>query len=79
MDSSHYNDPYGYFVLGSASCVGCTRATGLCLNMLGIPYEHVNEDKYSHQRCRLNVDGDYWIYDAYGRTGTVSAPVFVLT
>ena len=35
----HYNDPYGYFVKGVASCAGCTRATGLCLNILGIPYE----------------------------------------
>ena len=33
----HYNDPYGYFVAGVSSCAGCTRATGLCLNMLGIP------------------------------------------
>lgn len=62
----HYNDPYGYFVLGTASCAGCTRATGLCLNILGIPYEHVNENQYSHQWCRVNVDGTYWICDAYG-------------
>lgn len=66
MDSPHYNDPYGYFVLGTASCAGCTRATGLCLNMLGIPYEHVNENQYSHQWCRVNVNGTYWICDAYG-------------
>ena len=66
MSSPHYNDPYGYFVLGAASCAGCTRATGLCLNMLGIPYEHVNENQYSHQWCRVNVNGTYWICDAYG-------------
>lgn len=66
MESPHYNDPYGYFVLGVASCAGCTRATGLCLNMLGIPYEHVNENQYSHQWCRVNVNGTYWICDAYG-------------
>lgn len=67
MDSPHYNDPYGYFVLGTASCAGCTRATGLCLNMLGIPYEHVNENQYSHQWCRVAMpDGTYWICDAYG-------------
>ena len=66
MSSSNYNDPYGYFILGSASCAGCTRATGLCLNILGIPYEHVNEGEYSHQWCRVNVDGVYWICDAYG-------------
>lgn len=62
----HYNDPYGYFVLGVASCAGCTRATGLCLNILGIPYEHVNENQWSHQWCRVNVNGTYWICDAYG-------------
>lgn len=63
---AHYNDPYGYFVLKSASCAGCVRATGMCLNMLGIPYEHVNENKNSHQWCRINVDGTYWIVDPYG-------------
>ena len=64
--ATHYNDPYGYFVLGMASCAGCTRATGLCLNILGIPYEHVNEDQWGHQWCRVNLNGTYWICDAYG-------------
>lgn len=63
---AHYNDPYGYFVTGVGSCAGCARATGLCLNMLGISYEHVNESQWSHQWCRVNVDGTYWICDAYG-------------
>ncbi|MBQ7264340.1 MAG: hypothetical protein IJR14_11560 [Synergistaceae bacterium] len=62
----HYNDPYGYFIVGVSSCAGCTRATGLCLNILGIPYEHVNENKWSHQWCRVKVDGGYWICDPYG-------------
>lgn len=62
----HYNDPYGYFVLHVASCAGCTRATGMCLNMLGIPYEHVNEGQYTHQWTRVNLNGTYWICDAYG-------------
>ncbi len=66
MSTPHYNDPYGYFVLGTASCAGCARATGLCLNILGIPYEHVNENQYSHQWCRVNIDGEYWICDAFG-------------
>lgn len=64
--TSHYNDPYGYFIEGSASCAGCARATGLCLNILGIPYEHVNENKWNHQWCRINVNGTYWICDAFG-------------
>ena len=63
----HCNDPYGYFVAGVSSCAGCTRATGLCLNMLDIPYEHVNENQWSHQWCRVPMeDGSYWICDAYG-------------
>ncbi|MCR4989786.1 MAG: hypothetical protein K6A38_02865 [Lachnospiraceae bacterium] len=66
MDSPHYNDPYGYLVLGSASCAGCTRTTGLCLNILGIPYEHVNENKNAHQWCRVNINGTYWICDPFG-------------
>lgn len=66
METDHYNDPYGYFIQGSASCAGCTRATGLCLNILGIPYEHVHENQYTHQWCRVNVNGTYWICDPYG-------------
>lgn len=62
----HYSDAYGFFILHTASCAGCTRATGLCLNMLGIPYEHVNENQYSHQWTRVNLNGTYWICDAYG-------------
>lgn len=65
-EDAHYNDPYGYLVLGVASCAGCTRTTGLCLNMLGISYEHVNENQWDHQWCRVNIDGVYWICDAYG-------------
>lgn len=66
MSAPHYNDPYGYFILHTASCAGCVRATGLCLNMLGISYEHVNENGYSHQWPRVNVNGTYWICDAFG-------------
>ncbi len=63
----HYNDPYGYFVVGVASCAGAARATGLCLNMLGIPYEHVHENQWSHQWCRVPMpDGTFWIVDPYG-------------
>ena len=64
MSAKHYNDVYGYFVLNTASCAGCVRAVGLCLNILGIPYEHVNENGYVHQWARVNVDGVYWVVDA---------------
>lgn len=64
--AAHYNDPYGYLVLGTASCAGSARTTGLCLNMLGYSYEHVNENQWSHQWCRVNLNGTYWICDPYG-------------
>ncbi len=33
---------------------------------VGIPYEHVNENQYAHQWTRVDVNGTYWICDAYG-------------
>lgn len=66
MSEPHYNDPYGYLILKTASCAGCTRTTGLCLDMLGIEYEHVQEHEYSHQWARVKVGNEYWICDAYG-------------
>lgn len=66
MSAKHYNDPYGYLVLKKASCAGCARATSLCLNILGINYEHVNENQYSHQWARVKVGKKFWICDAYG-------------
>lgn len=62
----HYNDAYGYLVNHTASCAGSARTTGLCLNMLGISYEHVNENQWTHQWCRININGTMWIVDPYG-------------
>lgn len=64
----HYNDAYGYLVNHVASCAGSTRTTGLCLNMLGINYEHVNENQWTHQWCRADLDGATWIVDPYAYT-----------
>lgn len=64
-DAAHYNDAYGYLILGSVSCAGSARTTGLCLNMLGYPYEHVNENQWSHQWCRVAVGDGYWICDPF--------------
>ncbi len=63
---AHYNDPYGFFVLRAASCAGCTRATGMCLGMLGFQWEHVNENQWTHQWARVNLNGTYWICDGFG-------------
>lgn len=62
----HFLDAYGFFILKKASCQGSTAATGLCLNMLGIPYEHVNHNKWTHQWCRAKIGEQYWIVDPYG-------------
>ena len=66
MSEPHYNDPYGFLIKKCASCAGCARATGLCLDILGIPYEHVNDNLYTHQWCRVPVGDEYWICDAFG-------------
>lgn len=63
---AHYNDPYGYLCLKRASCAGAARTTRLCLNILGVRAEHVNENKWTHQWCRVKVGKSYWIADPYG-------------
>ena len=62
----HFLDAYGFFINKKASCQGATCAVGLCLNMLGIDYEHVNHNKWTHQWCRVSYNGAYWIVDPYG-------------
>jgi len=66
MDAPHYADPYGYLILKRASCAGSARTAGLCLDVLGIPWEHVNPNAFSHQWARVKVGGEYWICDPYG-------------
>lgn len=64
----HYNNAYGYLVNHVASCAGSTRTTGLCLNMLGIDYEHVHENQWCHQWCRVEINGTTWVVDPYAYT-----------
>lgn len=66
MSAPHYNDPYGYIIFNTASCAGAARSACLGLEMLGLKYEHVGADQYSHQWARVNVNGIYWICDGYG-------------
>ena len=71
----HYNDPCGVFgnvnkagiyrIPYGADCAGATRAVGLCLNILCIPYEHVNENKWKQQWCRVNINGKHYVIDPY--------------
>lgn len=72
-DYPHYNDAYGYLINHVASCAGSTRTTGLCLNMLGINYEHAHENQWHHQWCRADLDGTIWIVDPYGLVCTPEA------
>ena len=70
-DTYHYNDVCGVFGCDieehgyGASCAGVTKATGLCLAMLGIPFQHVYENNMKHQWCRVLINGDWYICDPY--------------
>lgn len=66
VKTPHYGDSWGFFVDHNASCRGAASAVGLCLNILGMEYEHVNLGKWQHQWCRVKIDGQYFICDAYG-------------
>lgn len=66
-DAPHWLDAYGFYVLHKASCQGAACAVGMCLNILDIPYEHINHNKWEHQWCRVYVEkGKYWICDSFG-------------
>lgn len=64
----HYGDVYGALILRRASCAGVTRAVCLCMTILNIPYEHVNESQWTHQWCRVFVksQNEYWVIDGQG-------------
>jgi hypothetical protein len=68
---AHYNNVYGALILKRASCAGVTRAVNLCMTILGIPYEHVNENQWTHQWCRIFVksENSYWVLD--GQAGII--------
>lgn len=53
----NYYRPYGVFIAGESSCAGTTRALGLVLECMGYSWEHVNENQWAHQWCRLTMDG----------------------
>jgi len=76
----HYNDVYGFFINGVSSCAGATRSVGLCLNILGISYEHMNENQWSHQWCRIKVGRKDWLCDVYQpRYGPEEKPYWAIT
>ena len=65
---SYYNTAFGTFILKESSCAGVTRAVGLCLYILGIPYVHVNENQWAHQWNRVYIESHnaYLNIDAQG-------------
>jgi len=63
MEEKHYSNVYGFFVLNRTSCAGDVRAAMLCLSILGVPNEHVNENQYTHQWVRTVADGEYVVLD----------------
>ena len=66
MSEPHYDDTYGFFINHVVSCAGVAMASGMCLNALGLPYEHVHLLEYRHQWARVKIGNEYWIVDGQG-------------
>ena len=57
-EGSNYYTAYGVFISREYSCAGATRALGMVLECMGYEWEHVNENQWTHQWCRLEIDGN---------------------
>ena len=57
----------GVFVAGVYTCAGTTRALGRVLDYMGYSWQHVNENKWSHQWCIVTMDGQAGYADGMGR------------
>lgn len=70
MEGPYYAQAYGVFVAKEASCAGATRALGLVFSLMGIKWEHAHPGEFSHQWCRVWIDGDlYWADASIGYCG----------
>lgn len=57
-DHPDYKTAYGLFVSGKITCAGNVRGLGLILECMGFQWEHINENQWTHQWCKVfNVDG----------------------
>ena len=65
-EKRYYRTPYGVFVAGVYTCAGATRALGRVLDFMGYSWEHVNENKWEHQWCVLEMDGKKGFADGMG-------------
>lgn len=73
---SDYSQAYGVFIKGEYSCAGATRALGMVLECMGYTWEHVNENQWTHQWCRLEMDGQVgWADGQLGWAGYGQHPV----
>ncbi|EDS73474.1 hypothetical protein NE604_04920 [Anaerofustis stercorihominis] len=54
---SAYREAYGPFVKKQYTCAGSTRALGLVLDYLKVPWSHANENKWTHQWCKIKIGG----------------------
>lgn len=57
MKGPYYNKAYGVFVAKEYSCAGSTDALCMVLQLMGFKAEHVNKNAYTHQWCKLKMDG----------------------
>lgn len=69
-EGENYSEAYGVFISGEFSCAGATRALGMVLSCMGYEWEHVNENQWTHQWCRLAIDGQIgWADGQLGGAG----------
>ena len=55
MSGNDYYRAYGVFITKKYSCAGSTRALGMVLDYLKIPWKHVNENQNTHQWCKVKI------------------------
>lgn len=66
MEGPDYATPYGVFIQGEYSCAGATRALGLILDYMNLPWTHINPNQYTHQWLELEMDGHKGFADGQG-------------
>ena len=75
-EESDYSEAYGVFIAGEYSCAGATRALGVVLECMGYQWEHVNPNQWTHQWCKVQMDGQVgWADSQLGMAGYGEHPV----
>lgn len=69
-EGSDYCEAYGVFIKGEYTCAGSTRALGMVLECMGYSWEHINENQWDHQWCKLVINGkEIWADGQAGLAG----------